>query len=77
MEAKFLFVEHQASSGEMVPLIKDWKDVLNKVGTIALVVDRWGFFSYLPIPIIADCDIGADYRQKPIICRLYRPIYCR
>ena len=31
VEAKFSFIEHQASSGEMVPLIKDWKDVLNKV----------------------------------------------
>ncbi len=31
VEAKFAFVEHQASSGEMVPLIKDWKDVINKV----------------------------------------------
>ena len=32
IDAKFSFVEHQASTGENVPLIKDWKDVLNKVG---------------------------------------------
>ena len=36
VEAKFLFIEHQASSGEMVPLIKDWKDVLNKVGIVRI-----------------------------------------
>ena len=32
IDAKFSFIEHQASTGEQVPLIKDWKDVLNKVG---------------------------------------------
>ena len=32
--------------------------------TLQIVVERLGFFSYLPIPITADCDIGADYRQK-------------
>ena len=32
IDAKFSFLEHQASTGENVPLIKDWKDVLNKVG---------------------------------------------
>ncbi len=32
IDAKFTFTEHQASSGDHVPLIKDWKDVLNKVG---------------------------------------------
>ena len=32
IESKFSFVNHQASTGENVPLIKDWKDVLNKVG---------------------------------------------
>ena len=32
IDSKFTFVEHQASTGEQVPLIKDWKDVLNKVG---------------------------------------------
>ena len=31
VEAKFAFTDHQASTGENVPLIKDWKDVLNKV----------------------------------------------
>ena len=31
IDAKFTFIEHQASTGEHVPLIKDWKDVLNKV----------------------------------------------
>jgi hypothetical protein len=31
VEAKFSFFNHQASSGEEVPLIKDWKDILNKV----------------------------------------------
>ena len=31
VEAKFLFVDHQTSVGETVPLIKDWKDTLNKV----------------------------------------------
>ncbi len=31
VEAKFTFLEHQASTGEKVPLIKDWKDVLSKV----------------------------------------------
>ena len=31
VEAKFSFIDHQASSGENVPLIKDWKDILNKV----------------------------------------------
>ncbi len=31
VEAKFSFLEHQASNGDNVPLIKDWKDVLNKV----------------------------------------------
>lgn len=31
VEAKFSFVGHQASTGEEVPLIKDWKDILNKV----------------------------------------------
>ena len=32
VEAKFTFTDHVASTGENVPLIKDWKDVLNKVG---------------------------------------------
>ena len=32
IEAKFAFTEHQSSKGENVPLIKEWKDVLNKVG---------------------------------------------
>ena len=32
VEAKFTFVDHQDSSGETVNLIKDWKDVLSKVG---------------------------------------------
>ena len=32
IDAKLAFIEHQASSGEQVPLIKDWKDVLNKIG---------------------------------------------
>ena len=32
IDAKFTFIDHQASTGEQVPLIKDWKDVLNKVG---------------------------------------------
>ena len=31
VEAKFAFVDHEASTGEKVPLIKEWKDVLNKV----------------------------------------------
>jgi hypothetical protein len=31
VEAKFSFIGHQASTGEEVPLIKDWKDILNKV----------------------------------------------
>ncbi len=31
VDAKFTFTEHQASTGENVPLIKDWKDILNKV----------------------------------------------
>ena len=31
VEAKFSFVDHQTSVGETVPLIKDWKDTLNKV----------------------------------------------
>ena len=29
---RFAFTDHQASTGENVPLIKDWKDVLSKVG---------------------------------------------
>ena len=33
VEAKFSFVDHQTSVGETVPLIKDWKDTLNKVRT--------------------------------------------
>ena len=32
VEAKFSFAEHQATNGDKIPLIKDWKDVLNKVG---------------------------------------------
>ena len=32
VEAKFTFVDHQSSLGDTVPIIKDWKDVLNKVG---------------------------------------------
>ncbi len=32
VEAKFSFLEHQASNGDKVPLIKDWKDVLGKIG---------------------------------------------
>ena len=31
VEAKFSFIDHQTSMGETVPLIKDWKDTLNKV----------------------------------------------
>jgi dynein heavy chain 2 len=31
VDAKFTFTEHQASTGEQIPLIKDWKDVINKV----------------------------------------------
>jgi dynein heavy chain 2 len=31
VEAKFAFTEHLTSAGETIPLIKDWKDVLNKV----------------------------------------------
>ena len=33
IDAKFTFIEHQASTGEHLPLIKDWKDVLNKVSS--------------------------------------------
>ena len=36
VEAKFSFVDHQTSVGETVPLIKDWKDTLNKVRTNCL-----------------------------------------
>ena len=32
IEAKFSFAEHQSTNGGKVPLIKEWKDVLNKVG---------------------------------------------
>ena len=32
VEAKFLFAEHQATNGDKIPLIKEWRDVLNKVG---------------------------------------------
>ena len=32
IEAKFAFTEHQATNGDKIPLIKEWKDVLNKVG---------------------------------------------
>ena len=32
VEAKFAFVDHQSSQGDSVSIIKDWKDVLNKVG---------------------------------------------
>ena len=32
VEAKFTFTEHQTSAGDKLPLIKDWKDILNKVG---------------------------------------------
>lgn len=32
VEAKFSFVDHQSSMGDNVSLIKDWKDILNKVG---------------------------------------------
>ena len=32
IEAKFVFTEHQATNGDKIPLIKEWKDVLNKVG---------------------------------------------
>lgn len=36
VEAKFSFVGHQASTGEEVPLIKDWKDILNKASCCQL-----------------------------------------
>ncbi|CAB4065051.1 Dual specificity mitogen-activated protein kinase kinase mek-1,Dual specificity mitogen-activated protein kinase kinase mek-2,Dual specificity mitogen-activated protein kinase kinase dSOR1,Dual specificity mitogen-activated protein kinase kinase 4,Dual specificity mitogen-activated protein kinase kinase 3,Dual specificity protein kinase FUZ7,Dual specificity mitogen-activated protein kinase kinase 5,Dual specificity mitogen-activated protein kinase kinase sek-1,MAP kinase kinase PBS2,Dual specificity mitog len=32
IESKFAFSEHLASNGEKVPLIKDWNDLLSKVG---------------------------------------------
>ncbi len=32
VEARFSFLEHTASNGDKVPLIKDWKDVLSKIG---------------------------------------------
>lgn len=32
VEAKFSFIPHQSSMGDTIPLIKDWKDILNKVG---------------------------------------------
>ena len=32
VEAKFAFAEHQATNGDKIPLIKEWKDVVNKVG---------------------------------------------
>jgi len=38
VEAKFSFFGHQASTGEEVPLIKDWKDILNKVKKIKNIV---------------------------------------
>ncbi|TRY75069.1 hypothetical protein TCAL_08574 [Tigriopus californicus] len=31
VEAKFSFLDHQTSTGQQVPLIREWKDVLNKV----------------------------------------------
>lgn len=31
VEAKFSFLDHQTSTGQHVPLIREWKDVLNKV----------------------------------------------
>ena len=37
IDAKFTFIEHQASTGEHVPLIKDWKDVLNKVSSFLTI----------------------------------------
>ena len=32
VETKFTFTEHQSSQGDKVPLIKEWKEILNKVG---------------------------------------------
>ena len=49
VEAKFSFVGHQASTGEEVPLIKDWKDILNKVWTERLIFYQliFGVFLFL------------------------------
>ena len=49
VEAKFSFVGHQASTGEEVPLIKDWKDILNKVRTERLIFYHliFGVFLFL------------------------------
>ena len=45
VEAKFSFVDHQTSVGEIVPLIKDWKDTLNKVRMFILL------FCFLPLKL--------------------------
>ena len=36
VEAKFSFVDHQTSAEETIPLIKEWKDTLNKVCKLLL-----------------------------------------
>ena len=64
VEAKFLFIEHQASSGEMVPLIKDWKDVLNKVGISSHVVcssAHWSSFKVGDNQVLLQSVKGSPY----------------
>ena len=49
VEAKFSFVDHQTSAGEIIPLIKDWKDILGKVGDNQVLLQRHQGFSLLQL----------------------------
>ena len=52
IDAKFSFLEHQASTGENVPLIKDWKDVLNKVGDNQVLLQSIKGAKYFFSPLV-------------------------
>ena len=36
IEAKFTLIPHTDSTGQTVMLIKEWKDIINKVGLISM-----------------------------------------